>query len=234
MNSQRPLSPSFINKNSLPEAYCIGNVPFGDLEIDVTPAVLIPRSETEILFEEAVKRIDVKPGQKALDLCCGSGAIGLALKKRLPVLDVTLADLSNDALNIAKRNAEKYDLEVNYSHGDFLQAVDKEVFDYIFCNPPYISESVYETLDSSVKDHEPKMALVGGKTGLEFYKKLSESIDKVLAPGGKLFLEIGYDQGDAVRDLFSGSCVEKDWSGHDRFVFYEKPSYDMVETCLAH
>ena len=232
MNSQRRSSPTFINKNSLPEAYRIGNVPFGDLEIDVNSSVLIPRPETEILFEEAVKKISKKG--KALDLCCGSGAIGLALKKRIPELDVTLADLSEDALDVAKKNAEKYDLDVRFCQGDFLEAVAGEKFDYIFCNPPYISADVYETLDSSVKDHEPKMALVGGKSGLEFYERLATQIDEILLPGGKLFLEIGYDQGDAVKSLFAGSRVEKDWSGHDRFVFYEKSFSDKVETCLAH
>jgi release factor glutamine methyltransferase len=205
-------------KNSLPEAYRIGNVPFGDCTILTDPRALIPRPETELLFERA----KLKEG-RVLDLCTGSGAIGVAVKKRYPHLDVTLSDLSHDALSLAKENALHNGVDVTILQGDLCTSLAEEKFDYVFCNPPYISHAVYQTLDL---DPEPEMALNSGETGLEFYERLAKELPSHLKPGAKVFLEIGYDQKNSLLQIFSGPewhsvACEKDWSGHDRFIDLE-------------
>lgn len=210
--------PTSIAKNSLPEAYRIGNVPFGDCTILSDARALIPRPETEILFERA----ELKAG-RVLDLCTGSGAIGIAVKKRYPHLDVTLSDLSPDALSLARENATHNGVDVRILQGDLCAHLLGEKFDYLFCNPPYIATAVYETLDL---DPEPRMAFDGGASGLIFYERLAKELPAILNPGAKVFLEIGYDQREAVLQIFStpdweSAICTKDWAGHDRFIDLE-------------
>jgi release factor glutamine methyltransferase len=209
----------------VPHVYICGKMLFFDLELYVTPACLIPRLETELLVERALLRLPEKGS--ILDLCTGSGAIGLAVKSKRPFLEVFLSDISTKALAVAKKNAEKNDLDVNIICGDFLNPFKKGQFDAIICNPPYITVDEFKGLDSLVKDREPKIALTDGSDGLTFYRALAKEAFFYLKASGILCLEIGKDQGKEVSKLFSDGLwkkivVEKDYSGHDRFVFLIK------------
>ncbi len=205
-----------------PLEYILEKISFFHCQLEVNPAVLIPRPETEILLSKASQM--VTPEMKtAWDICCGSGCLGLGLKKAHPHLDVTLSDLSADALALAKRNAELNQLSVNFLSGDLLAPFAGKKADLVLCNPPYVTEEEYASLDPEVKNYEPKMALVGGLT---CYQRLSQELPKYLNPGAKIFFEIGCTQGNAVLSLFSAphwkiKRVEKDWADHDRFFFLE-------------
>lgn len=211
-----------------PEAYIRGKVEFYGCEISVTPAVLIPRQETEILADKIIKElkgVSLK-GRRFLDLCTGSGCLGLAVKKACPELDVILSDISEEALNVAKNNACLNQLSVEFLLGDLLSPLKKERVDYVVCNPPYISQAEYDVLSREVRDFEPKTALLGGVDGLAFYRRLKEELPLHLVPGGKVWLEIGAAQGAAVLALFSAPIwkrvrLEKDWSSLDRFISLE-------------
>ncbi len=211
-----------------PVEYMTGEVSFYHCSISVSPDVLIPRPETEILVDFACKQLKLLSlsGKTAWDLCTGSGCIGIAVKKACPDLAMVLSDISEKALSVAAANAGKNDAQVELVHGDFLTPFAGRKADVVFCNPPYISLKEYLGLDSSVKDFEPQMALIGGDDGLAFYKRLNEALLPHLNPQAKIFLEIGAGQGSAVLDLFSGpewkgARVEKDWAGHDRFFYVE-------------
>jgi release factor glutamine methyltransferase len=207
-----------------PVEYIFGECEFYGCRLEVTPDVLIPRPETEVMVDLIAKRIK---GKKNLwDLCTGSGCIGLALKRACPELSVTLSDLSPKALALAKKNAEKNHLQVEFLFGDLLQPFAGKKADAVVCNPPYISKKEYESLDVSVRSFEPSMALVGGETGFEFYERLAAELPRYLCEGGALFLEIGFQQGNGVKEIFKKSPwregeILKDWAGHDRFFFLE-------------
>ncbi len=196
-----------------PTAYIAGRVDFAGVCLKVTPDVLIPRPETEILVEKIAK----EPLEGVLfDICCGSGAIGIALQKRFPDLKVYMSDLSPEAVAIARENSEG----IEVFEGDLLEPFGELKPDYIVCNPPYVTASEYEQLDPEVK-WEPKSALVSGETGLEFYERLAQELDCK-----KGWLEIGTGQGEAVQQIFEKAGwqahYEADWSGHDRFLTIEK------------
>ncbi len=220
---------SLIKKASLgePVEYILSTASFYGLNLEISPHVLIPRPETEILVDFVAKFLeqDVE-GKVLLDLCSGSGCMGLSLKKKFPSLSVTLSDISPDALSLSKKTAEKNNLDVSYLQGDLLSPFASKKADYVVCNPPYISEPEYESLDVSVKGYEPKLALVGGETGLEFYQRLALDLPAHLNPKAKVFLEIGMTQGEALNKIFSNPCwvkkeLRQDWSGKDRFFFLE-------------
>ena len=201
----------------------LGEVEFYGCKISLTPDVLIPRPETEILADLIAK--EVKSGV-LWDLCTGSGCIGLSLKKKRPLLNVVLSDICPKALAVAKKNSEKNHLQVGIRQGDLLQPFFGEKADFVVVNPPYISKSIWKKLDPSVRDFEPSSALVGGESGLEFYERLAAELPAYLKSGSKVFFEIGYDQGEALKSLFS--CppwtkvrLLKDWAGHNRFFFLE-------------
>jgi release factor glutamine methyltransferase len=209
-----------------PVSYITGEVLFYDCAIKVTPDVLIPRPETEILVDLACKQIKHLSEKVVWDLCTGSGCIGIAVKKACPDLKVTLSDISAQALSIAAENAKENQVDVKVVQGDLLTPFAGAKADFIFCNPPYVSPGEYKELDSSVRDYEPKIALVAEEEGLALYRRLKEELPHYLNPGAKIYLEIGSKQGKAVLDLFSGAPwkgarVEKDWAGHDRFFFLE-------------
>lgn len=211
-----------------PLAYIHGEVSFYGCRLLVNKDVLIPRPETEILVDKIVRQLsscDLQ-GKVLWDLCCGSGCIGIALKKQFPPLKVILSDLSSAALAVAEQNARRNEVEVELRQGDLLTPFTEEKTDYFVCNPPYIAEHEFSGLDKEVSQYEPKMALVSGPTGLEIYQRLAKDLPAHLSPKAKGWFEIGYSQGEAVKALFREAIwamahVEKDWSGHDRFFFLE-------------
>ncbi len=211
-----------------PVEYIVGEVEFYHCQLSVGPDVLIPRPETEILVDQACRILSaaVFRQQTAWDLCTGSGCIGIAVKRTCPDLSVRLSDISGKALEAAAINAHRNNVQVEFLQGDLLAPFDGCKADIIFCNPPYISAKDFLTLDPSVKDYEPREALLGGEDGLSFYRRLENELPFHLNPKAKIFLEIGAGQGGSVLNIFSGKGwknrrVEKDWAGHDRFFFLE-------------
>jgi len=207
-----------------PFAYIAGFVDFFGCKIHVNQSVLIPRQETEILLDIIHKSFSKdQPKQlQVWDICCGSGCMGIALKKKNPDLSITLSDLSIEALAVAKKNAIENSAEVNILQGDLLEPFKGMKSDLVLCNPPYVTEEEYDALDAEVRNYEPKTALVGGPTGLEFYRRLNEELPAYLNPKAKIWLEIGWMQGSEMLKLFHNPFwtnvqVMKDWSGHDRF-----------------
>lgn len=211
-----------------PLQYIKGDVQFYNCLIKVTPAVLIPRQETEILVDKIAKQLAGQPLQnKTLwDLCCGSGCIGIALKKQFPELNVVLSDLSSEALALAQENARLNKVEVSFLKGDLLAPFYGQKTDFFVCNPPYIAADELPLLDVEVRDYEPHQALIAGTSGLEFYQRLALALKDVLNAHAKVWFELGKGQGEMVREMFleapwKSSRVEQDWSGHDRFFFLE-------------
>jgi release factor glutamine methyltransferase len=211
-----------------PLDYILGQTTFYTCLLEISPAVLIPRPETEILLDKACKELKEisLEGKVAWDICTGSGCLGIGLKKTFSKLCVTLSDLSLEALEVAKKNISLNGLAIEVVQGDLLTPFAGKKADIVFCNPPYISETEYAGLDREVRDFEPRGALVGGKSGLEFYESLSRDLPGFLNPKAKVFFEIGAGQKEDVLNLFSAPCwktikVEKDWAGHDRFFFLE-------------
>lgn len=194
----------------------------------VNADVLIPRTETEQLVLNALLEIEdyfQHFDLKLLDLGCGSGAIGTTLKLEEPNLEVSLSDVSSKALEVAKVNAAKLNAKVDFILSDILEVFikDKEKFDIIISNPPYILDD--ETVDSSVIDYEPHLALFGGADGLDFYQKILKQSQKVLNNPGMLGFEIGYNQREAlikeVKAIYPKAVIKtfKDFADLDRMVF---------------
>lgn len=213
---------------SEPFAYILGAVEFHGCQIHINSNVLIPRFETELLVEKILEKYPQDSSVNVLDLCTGSGCIGLALKKHRPLWNVFMTDLSIEALKVADENAQRNGLSVKIFQGDLFEPLEgaKVFFDLIVSNPPYIPEKDYLILESSVLDYEPKIALTPGETGLEIYEKIASHAFAFLKPQGRIALEIGYDQKDAVNKLFSNGfykniVCEKDFASHDRFIFLE-------------
>lgn len=186
-----------------PLAYVLGEWEFYGLPLYVTPDVLIPRDDTCAVAELAIRQglfLDQDP--RILDLCCGSGCIGLAIASRVKDARVTLADLSKNALGIAKENTARNKLSgrVRCVQADALQppAPFLGKFDMIVSNPPYVTGAEMEQLPRSVRDFEPRMALYGGGDGLDFYRAIARNYAAAIKPGGYLCLEFGMDQGNAV------------------------------------
>lgn len=214
--------------NGEPLAYLLGYVDFYDCKIKVSPDVLIPRIETELLFERVLEKIKEKISPVILDLCCGSGCLGVCLKKHFPSSTIFLSDISKKALSVAKKNAEMNGVSLFFLEGDFLEPFkDKNILaDVIVCNPPYVSNKEYQELDFSVRGYEPRVALTDEKDGLLFYERLARDASLVLKRGGLIALEIGASQKEEVKKIFSCSSFkrflcEKDYAGHDRFIFLE-------------
>jgi len=202
-----------------PLAYIEGKVSFSHLELFVDMSVLIPREETEELVSRVThffKEKGITSG-KVLDLCSGSGAIGLSIKKEFPEMEVSLLDISRDALGVAKKNATLNELEVELIQSDLFANVQKREWDFCISNPPYISEEEYNQLDPSVKLYEPRTALVGGVSGYQFYERIAKEYPQYVKKA--LFLEVGYNQGKRVQQLFGKKAsLQKDINGHDRFI----------------
>lgn len=208
-----------------PLQYILGFAHFMDYTFLVDENVLIPRSDTEILVELANDLIgkDYKTEANVLDLCCGSGCIGISLKLYNDYINLYLSDISPDALKVCQKNIDKYNVKATVNNGNLFEGID-EKFNLIVCNPPYIESAIVDTLMPEVKDFEPRLALDGGEDGLDIYKEIITSSTSYLQDGATLMFEIGYNQGKAVSDLMKqqGFCdvqVHKDYAGMDRVVF---------------
>ena len=210
--------------NHIPLGYIFGRSYFFGREFKVNENVLIPRQDTEILIEKVCK--DIKTREKpvlVLDIGTGSGAIGITVQKETGA-DVTLVDISEKALSVAKENAQNLEAEVKIIHSNLFENVACK-FDFVISNPPYIESGVIETLETEVKDNEPILALDGGVDGLDFYRKIVAEAPNYLNKGGKLYFEIGYNQAEALKDLmkenFTNILVYKDYGNNDRVVVGE-------------
>ncbi len=230
VESELELCRSWVMRRSKrePLQYIFGKVKFFDCDIKVTPDVLIPRQETEILVDKIAKALaKMELKEKILwDVCCGSGCIGISLKKRFPELKVILSDISPAAIEISIANAKMNGVEIECLNGDLLKPFAGKKADFVVCNPPYVTEEELASLDDEVRLHEPKLALLARESGLEFYARLATELPAMLNPKGRVWLEIGTGQKTAVQKLFcdpkwSSSQVESDWAGHDRFFSLE-------------
>jgi release factor glutamine methyltransferase len=190
-----------------PVAYLLGEKEFFLLPFEVSPAVLIPRPETETLVAEAVGLLKKLPAPTALDLCTGSGCIAVCLAHGAKAARVTATDVSPDALDVAKRNAAQNKVadRIDFRAGDLFAALPAGAqFDLVATNPPYVTQTELATLQPEVREHEPRLALDGGPDGLAFYRRIAAGVGEVLKPGGWLLAEIGATQQEAVTGLFAG------------------------------
>lgn len=225
----------------VPLQHITGRQEFMGLPFEVNDKVLIPRQDTETMVEDALELIEkgtlrgqeytdsLRKGPDVLDLCCGSGAIGVSIAALAKDVHVTCSDLSKEALEVAERNARLNDCKsVKFTESDMFDAfcgrLGKKKFNLIISNPPYIPPSVIEGLEPEVREHEPMMALDGGEDGLDFYRIIAQQVPEHLKKGGVLMLEIGFDQKDAVKELLQETGrFEKivgltDLTGKDRII----------------
>lgn len=203
-----------------PVAYIIGEWDFYGLTLDISPDVLIPRADTEVLVERAIEFIGPLPdGARVLDLCAGSGCIGLAIAVNCPNSRVVLGDISDAALRVCRQNVRRCELSGRVTCMN-INALEPPIpnlwdFDIIVSNPPYIRKEEMETLDVSVRDYEPHLALDGGEDGLDFYRAITAKWKNALRLGGKLMFEVGYDQADPVEKLMAEHGYENIKSHRD-------------------
>ncbi len=205
-----------------------GKQNFCGFEFKVNKWVLAPRVETELLVEKVINEIDCRQEKvRILDICTGTGCIGLSIKKLRPnkIKTLVLSDTFPNALVVAKENKRLLGIEENVEiikSNMFERLKSQDKFDIITCNPPYITESEYEDLPVGVKNYDPKISLFGGKDGLDYYKILAKKSKDFLAKNGKIFMEIGSKQREAVEKLFKEqgyiTTCYKDYSGCDRIV----------------
>lgn len=222
-------------KQREPVAYILEEREFWSLPFFVSPAVLIPRPETEFLLDRVFALTDRENFKRGalLDLCCGSGVIAIVLAKETGE-KIIASDISGKALEVAMSNVNRHQLvgQVQPIQSDLLESFNR-VFSLIVSNPPYVvRDDVHYNLEPEVAKFEPHLALDGGENGLEMIKKIHNRIDQVLLPGGQFFMEIGAEQGEAVRQLFTGGkCgignfqqleILKDYAGRDRVVHFRK------------
>lgn len=185
-----------------PVAYLIGEWEFYGLGLDISPAVLIPRPDTEVLVQQVIREMQAKGECRVLDLCAGSGCIGLAVAAYVENARVLLGEIDDEAIKVCKQNTRRNNLTSRVTTLK-LNAMEKPSrqlgeFDCIVSNPPYIPTADIETLDTSVRDHEPRRALDGGEDGLAFYRVISDLWRDALVPGGLLAFEVGIGQADEV------------------------------------
>jgi len=215
-----------------PLSYILGRAWFREIELKVNPSVLLPRMETELLADEAIKVVKADPSiNKILDLGTGSGAIILSLAFELKELKRGLrffaSDISSPALKLAKKNAAALGLlnKIEFRTGDLFDPLARQKFDLIVCNPPYIPENQLEKLMPEVSKFEPRIALDGGKQGLEIIKKILASAPQRLAPKGWLLLEIGKGQSKKLENLSQTGLklinLVKDYQGIERIAIFQ-------------
>ena len=189
-----------------PLQYILGEQPFFGRPFRVTPAVLIPRPETELLCELALERVRGQASPAVLDLCCGSGCIGVTMALERPDARVTAVDISPEALAVARANADSLGARVTFAQGDLFAAVEGQRFDLILSNPPYIptADLAPEALQAEVQ-REPRLALDGGADGLNLYRRIAAEAPAHLADGGLLLMELGIGEAVAVGELCRGA-----------------------------
>ena len=234
MKYQTPKKLNFLKKfgrlvNGEPIQYITNMQEFMKLKFYVDNRVLIPQPDTEILVENVISIVeniqkDCQKEIKILDLCTGSGIIGVCLKKNLQNVKVHASDISECALDVAKKNSIQNNVDISFIKSDLFDNIN-EKFDVIVSNPPYIESSTLEGLPMEVKN-EPKIALDGGKDGLDFYRKIIKEAPNFLNKSGYLSLEIGYNQKDAVEKLlktykYKDIQIKKDLSNIDRVIISE-------------
>ena len=206
-----------------PLQYITGKQEFMGLEFEVDENVLIPRQDTELLVEEVLKVCD---GKTVMDVCTGSGCIIISLAKLANIKNAVGTDISERALEIAGRNSKRHNVDVKFIKSDLFEKVVGN-YDIIISNPPYIKSEELMSLMPEVRDYEPMRALDAGPSGLIFYEKIINDIERFLTPRGYVFFEIGYDQGESVSCMldkarFIDINVKKDLSGLDRVVYARK------------
>lgn len=212
-----------IQKRSekIPLQYITGEQNFCGLDFYVNENVLIPRLDTEVLVEKILEYEE--PGQRVMDMCTGSGCIAITLQK-LGGFQVMAVDISEEALTLARKNAQRNQAQVTFFQSNmFEQLSNTSKVDVIVSNPPYIESKVVDELDDEVKKYEPRLALDGMEDGLHFYHILAREGKRFLNEGGRLYVEIGFDQAEAVREIFGAQGfldiqVYKDLAGLDRVV----------------
>jgi release factor glutamine methyltransferase len=208
----------------MPVAYLVGHREFYSLDFAVTPAVLIPRPETETLVMEALRRLKPMASPRVLDVGTGSGAIAITIAKQHKGAHVTAVDLSGAALAIANGNAVAHGVadRLSFVEGDLFAPVAGRTFDMVVSNPPYIAHAEFPMLDAGVRDYEPRSALDGGVDGLNYYRRIAGEVSGFLLPGGTVLVEIGSTQEAAVREQFAAHLepgqTYKDTAGRPRVV----------------
>jgi release factor glutamine methyltransferase len=208
-----------------PVSHILGRKGFWKIMLSVTPDVLTPRPDTETVVEYALRDFPEHAAWSVLDLGVGSGAILLSILADRPAARGLGVDVSEEALAVARDNAASLGLAGRMAllRGDWTEGLSESTFDLVVSNPPYIAAAVIETLEPEVRDHEPRLALEGGPDGLMHYRRLAPEILRVLKPGGRFAVEIGYDQKDAVEGLFReagalGVVTIRDLADRDRVV----------------
>jgi release factor glutamine methyltransferase len=195
----------------VPTQYITGHQEFWGLDLLVSPAVLIPRPETEHVVEtvlELVKELKPPPTLKLVDVGTGSGAIALALASELPRAEIHACDISDDALEMARLNSARLGLEdrISFRKSDLLSAYAGDKFDFVVSNPPYVGESEMDKVQKQVREFEPKIAVFSGEEGMDIYRRLIPEAKEALKPGGMLVVEIGFSSEQKVRELL------QDWA----------------------
>jgi release factor glutamine methyltransferase len=211
-------------RRGVPLQYLERTVQFGPLELATDRRALIPRPETERLWELVVAEMDGDRPQVIVDLCTGSGNLALALKHAFPAAVVYGTDASVDALSLARENEDLTGLAVSWSEGDLFEPLPSGLrghVDVVVSNPPYVAASEFDGLPAEVRDHEPIGALVAGPNGDEILARIAAGAEEWLRPGGLIACEIGVDQGRRAVDLFARYAprIVADLAGRDRYVF---------------
>lgn len=232
-----------------PTQYITGKQEFWGLEFEVTPAVLIPRPETEHVIEVALERLGARgvkidmatgrpsPTLRVVDVCTGSGCLAVALARELPHAEIFATDISAAALEVARRNATRHGVSdrIHFLQTNLLEGLTPSssfaprpsYFDLVVSNPPYVASGEAATLPREVREHEPEAALFGGPTGIEIYPQLIAQAGALLAPRGLLVLELGYNLADGVREMFhvqpgwANVSITKDLAGIPRVIVAE-------------
>lgn len=211
-----------------PLQYIEGTVQFGPIEVVVDRRVLIPRPESEQLYEAAVERLRGVPNPLVIDLCAGSGNLGLAIKHTLPAARVIASDISPGAVAVATENASRLGLDVEVVRGDLFSALPADIarsVDLIVSNPPYVTRDECALLPAEIAEWEPALALDGGSDGLDTLRRIAAEAPSWLRPGGWLLCEIGERHGAAAERLFHvfAPDIRRDLAGRDRFLLGRAP-----------
>ncbi|MEQ1867567.1 MAG: peptide chain release factor N(5)-glutamine methyltransferase [Micropepsaceae bacterium] len=215
-----------------PTAYILGRREFWSLDFEVTPAVLIPRPDSETLVEAALKELKHEPPKRILDLGTGSGCLIVSLLTEWRAATAIAVDISADALAVAERNAARHAVSarIDFRQNDWAANID-ERFDLVISNPPYISNAAFVALDADVRDFEPETALKAGPKGLDAIERIAQDLNALLKPKALALVEIGFDQGASAAAVFTNAGLEivrlaKDLAGHDRVVVARLPQND--------